>query len=394
MPSPPGHAGRLPPLRLLQYIAFVSTLDRFAMPPMLLAIALDLGVPLSQVVQAAGAYFLAYGLMQPVWGMASDYFGLVRTLRAALLLAALTTAVSALAWSPLMLGLSRCLAGGFFGAAFPSALIYVGDTVRAVQRQSQITRLMVGVALGTALASAGAGLIAQVISWRLAFLVTGVSAAGLAFALRNLPEPTLTRRHSSPLTPMAAAIHSPVTVLVLALAFTEGAVLLGTLTLLPPAVEATGATASVAGAVTAAYGVSVYLSAGVVGRLSRNHHPSLLIGLGGAAALIACTLVAISQKPLVAAGSAVLLGLAWAGMHSSLQTWATEVMPQARATVVSLFAGSLFVGSAVAAVMVSGLAEAGRYREIFGIAAATTVPLGLLAVFGRASWHRPDEEVA
>lgn len=394
MPAATGRAGSVSPIRLLQYIAFVSTLDRFAMPPMLIVIALDLGVPLSQVVQAAGAYFLAYGLMQPVWGMVSDYFGLVRTLRAALLLAALATAVSALAWSPLMLGLSRCLAGGFFGAAFPSALIYVGDTVPAVRRQSQITRLMVGVALGTAVASAGAGLIAQVVNWRLAFLVTGVSAAALAFALRNLPEPTLTRRHSSPLTPLVAAVRSRVTVLVLALAFTEGAVLLGTLTLLPPAVEATGASTSVAGVVTAAYGVSVYLSAGVIGRLSRNHHPSLLIGLGGAAALTACTLVAISQKPASAAVAAVLLGLAWAGMHSSLQTWATEVMPRARGTVVSLFAGSLFVGSAVAAVLVSGLAEAGRYREIFGIAAATTVPLSLAAVWGRASWHRPDDETA
>ena len=46
-------------------------------------------------------------------------------------------------------------------------------------------------------------------------------------------------------------------------------------------------------------------------------------------------------------------------MHSSLQTWATEVLPAARATVVSLFAGSLFVGSALAAVLVADLAEAG-----------------------------------
>ena len=59
--------------------------------------------------------------------------------------------------------------------------------------------------------------------------------------------------------------------------------------------------------------------------------------------------------------AAVLLGLAWAAMHSSLQTWATEVLPEARATVVSLFAGSLFVGSALAAVVVAG---PGRRRAL------------------------------
>jgi MFS family permease len=91
---------------------------------------------------------------------------------------------------------------------------------------------------------------------------------------------------------------------------------------------------------------------------------------------------------------AALLGLAWAAMHSSLQTWATEVLPAARATVVSLFAGSLFLGSAAAAVLVSGLAEAARYREIFLLAAAITVPLALLATWGRATWLRPDQEPA
>jgi len=96
----------------------------------------------------------------------------------------------------------------------------------------------------------------------------------------------------------------------------------------------------------------------------------------------------------VAVVVALLLGFAYASMHSSLQTWATEVMPAARATVVSLFAGSLFVGSAVGAVLVADLAEADRYQEIFLIFAATTVPLVSLAVWGRATWRRPEEEPA
>jgi predicted MFS family arabinose efflux permease len=382
------------PIRLLQATAFVSTLDRFAMPPMLVAIAVDLDVPLSQVVHAAGAYFLAYGLMQPVWGMVSDQVGLVRTLRATLFLSGVATALSAVADSPLALGVFRCLAGGFFGAAFPAALIYVGDTVAAPLRQSQITRLMVGVAMGTALASVGAGVIADVATWRLAFLITGAAALVLSVALRQLVQPAVTRSHRSVMAPVLQAVRSPITVLVLLLAFTEGAVLLGALTLLPPAVEATGTSSSVAGAVTAVYGVAVYFSAHLVGRLSRNQHPSRLIALGGLAALAACTLMAVSQEPLAAMVAAMLLGLAWAGMHSSLQTWATEVMPAARATVVSLFAGSLFVGSAVAAVLVAGLAEAGRYQEIFTLAATATVPLALTAVWGRATWRRPEEEPA
>ena len=67
---------------------------------MLVAIAHDLGVPLSDIVHAAGAYFLVYGLMQPVWGTVSDRVGRVRTMRVTLLLAGLFSIASAFAFSP------------------------------------------------------------------------------------------------------------------------------------------------------------------------------------------------------------------------------------------------------------------------------------------------------
>lgn len=377
-------------LRRLQVTTFVSTLDRFAMPPMLVAIAHDLDASLSDVVHAAGAYFLVYGLSQPLWGMVSDRLGRVRTMRLTLLVAGLLALLSAGAWSPLSLAVSRGLAGGFFGAAYPSTLIYVGDTVRISERQRDIARLMVGVATGTALASVGAGVLADVLSWRVAFLVTGAASVTLAlWTLRSLPEPEATTRPGSVREAIGSVARSRVALLVLLFAFTEGAVLLGGLTMLPPAVENAGASAAVAGAVTAVYGVAVYLGSRLVGRLAATWHPSRLIGLGAGSAVVACGLLAISQEPPVAVVVALLLGLAWTSMHSSLQTWATEVLPDARATVVSFFAGSLFVGSALAAVLVAELADAGRFTVIYAAYAVLAVPLGIGAGLARRRWVRP-----
>jgi predicted MFS family arabinose efflux permease len=359
------------------------------MPPMLIAIAVDLEAPLASVVQAAGAYFLAYGLMQPVWGMVSDELGLVRTMRVTLLLAGLSSLAGALTWNPLALGIARGAAGGFFGAAYPASLIYLGDTVPASRRQPAIARLMVGVALGTALASGGAGLLAQLWTWRAAFVVTGVAALVLAVLLRRLAEPPRTRAHRTVLSPILAVARSRAAVLVLCLAFVEGAVLLGALTMLPAAVEEAGASTALAGGVTAVYGVAVFAAAALVARLARALHPSWLIGMGAGAALAACALLTLSRSPAVAVAVTLLLGLAWTSMHSSLQTWATEVLPSARATVVSLFAGSLFIGSALATVAVAGLADDGRYRLIYALAGAAAVPLGLAAAWGRARWQRP-----
>ncbi len=392
--SPDETTTRLSPRRLLQLTAFVSTLDRFVMPPMLIAMARDLDVPLTQIVQVAGVYFLAYGLMQPVWGMVSDSLGRVRTMRLALALAAVMTTASALTATPLYLGIARGLAGACFAAAIPASLIYIGDTVPAHRRQRDVTDLMVGVALGTAVASVGAGVLAQLLSWRIAFVVTGLGALALVAALRHLAEPPRTRMHRHPLAPLVQVVLDGPARLVLALAFVEGAVLLGMLTLLPPAVEAAGVGAALAGAVTAVYGVAVFGFARVVGAMSHRLQTSRLIALGACSALAACSLAALSRSPAMAVIVAVLLGLAWAAMHSSLQTWATEVLPSARATVVSLFAGSLFIGSAVSALVIAGPAEANRYAEIFTWAAALTIPLGLFATWGRARWRRPEGDPA
>jgi predicted MFS family arabinose efflux permease len=377
-------------LRLLQLTAFVSTIDRFAMPPMLLAISRDLGVPLHSVVTAAGIYYLTYGAMQPVWGILSDRLGRVRTLRLTLVLGGIATAASAGVGGILGLTIARGVAGAFFSAAFPASLIYIGDTVPSARRQQEITGLLVGVALGTALASVGAGALAQLVSWRATFLVTGACALLLAVLLRRLPEPA-SKPPPGVLAPLRAVATSPVALLVLALAFVEGAVMLGTLTLLPAAMESAGAGTATAGAVTAVYGLAVFVCAPLIGTLSRRWPVWRLIAVGGGASVVACLVAGFSQEVVVVAVVAVLLGLAWSAMHSSLQTWATQVLPGARATIVSLFAGALFAGSAVASAAFAGPAGRNEFGAIFFWTAVVAVPMTVVAAGYRAGWRPPPD---
>lgn len=360
------------------------------MAPILLAISRDFDVPLASIVSAAGAYFFAYGLMQPVWGVVSDKLGLVHTMRLTLLAAGLASVVSALATGPLALGVSRAVAGAFFAAAYPACLVYVGDTVPSQLRQPQIARLMVGIAVGTATASIGAGaLIGISLSWRAVFVVTGVLAMVVAASLGSLPEPTATRRERGVLRPFGRVARSPMTAAVLGLAFVEGGVLLGTLTLVPPAIESTGVSPAIAGLVAGVYGVSVFATSRVVGRVAATTHAAVLVAVGATGALAACIVLSITRAPLPGVLAAALLGVAWTAMHSSLQTWATDVLPGDRATVVSLFAGSLFCGSALAAFALSGLADAGEYATIFGLLALLSLLLGLAATVLRARWRVP-----
>ncbi|MER7502518.1 MFS transporter [Nonomuraea pusilla] len=370
-----------PPLAL-SAASFVSSFDRFAVSPMLVLIAADLGVPLAAAVAAASGYYLAYGLTQPLWGVLSDRFGRVRVMRAALAVAALAGLASALMPALGALVAARVVAGACFGAVIPTSLTYVGDTVLPDGRQRALADLMAATALGTAVATGLGGVLADFTDWRLVFTVPAACALACALALGRLPEPPRARMagvggH------LLGVLRHRWALLVFALAFGEGAVLLGTLPYLATALQHDGVTAAVAGLATAAYGMGVWLLTRLVKRLTGRLPAPVLIAVGGAQVVAGHALVAAHVSLATVGVTAVLFGGGWSFMHSSLQTWATSVTPEARGTAVAFFAAALFVGSAAASWAAGPLAQDGRYGLLFGLAAAVAAPLVAVAALGR-----------
>ncbi|OMI35742.1 MFS transporter [Streptomyces sparsogenes] len=370
-------------LRLLRTAGFVSNFDRFCIAPMLVLIGRRLGVPLPTVVLAASGYYLTYGLMQPVWGVASDRWGRVCVMRVSLTGAALAALASALAPNaPVLIG-ARALAGAFFAASIAASLTYVGDTVPAATRQRALSELMTAFALGTAVATVVAGVLAHYLTWRLVFALPGILAGYLAVALRRLPEPERAPS-ASLLAPFRVVLSSPWQWYVMAVAMLEGAVLLGFLTYLAPALEARGVPTTVAGAVAALYGVGSMAAAQVVKRLVGRWSPVGLIVVGGVQTAVAYLLAGCGQSTGALVVVALLLGGGWSFMHSTIQSWATALSPTARATGVAMFGVALYVGSAVAGGLAASTAQAHDYRPLFWLAALLTVPLTTAAAVGRA----------
>ncbi len=97
---------------------------------------------------------------------------------------------------------------------------------------------------------------------------------------------------------------------------------------------------------------------------------------------------ALEQNLIGISLAAVFVGGGFAFMHSTLQTWATEVVPEARATVISLFAAALFTGSGLATSAAAPLAQDDMFSLLFAIAALVALPLGLLAGLARHRYGR------
>jgi predicted MFS family arabinose efflux permease len=376
-------------LRALQAVNLVSSLDRSTVAPMLLVIAIDLHVSVAAATVAASLYFLSYGLLQPVWGMVSARLGTVRTLQVALVGAAVAGGLSALAPNVVLLAGLRCIAGAFFGGAIPATLVYVGATVPIERRQQPVTDLMAGVAVGMALATVAAGWTAQLLSWRIMFAVPAVAGLGLAGYLRRVPEPPRAPVERHPVRALVRAASDRWVLLVLLLGFVEGAALTGTFTFVAPGVqEAARVGPGLAGTVVAIYGVAVLTFSRVVRPLSaRLTSPTLLL-VGGIAGVLGFAVLAVQRGFVAGVLACVLLGAAWAFMHSTLQTWATSVAPQARAQVVPLFAACLFLGGSTGAAVGGHLAGNGSYAVLFAVSAGLFVPLTAVSAGTRRAYLR------
>ncbi|GAA3650847.1 hypothetical protein GCM10022224_012090 [Nonomuraea antimicrobica] len=373
------------PPQALSVSSFVSSFDRFAVSPMLVLIAADLGVSLSAAVAAASGYYLAYGLTQPLWGLLSDRFGRVRVMRWALFGAAVAGAASALMPVLGALVVARVVTGACFGAVIPTGLTYVGDTVHQSVRQRALTDLMAAAALGTALATGLGGVVAGLVDWRVAFTVPAACALACALALRSLPEPPRQEERAGQGVGryLRVVLGHRWALLVFGLSFTEGAIMLGTMPFLATALQYAGLAAAVAGLAITAYGLGLWAFSRLVKRLSGRWPAPVLMVVGGTQLCLGFAIVTVHVSVPAVAVTALLLGGGWSFLHSSLQTWATSVVPEARGTTIAFFACALFVGSAVSSWAAGPLAEDGRYGLLFGLAAAAAIPLTAVAALSR-----------
>lgn len=375
---------------LLYLGSFVSYGDRFAIPPLLVSISLDLRESLAAVAAVASAYFLFYGAMQPVYGVMSDRVGRVRVMRWALLGTAVGNLAAAAAPMLGVLIIAKAVAGAFAGAILPTALVYVGDKVSFSRRQRMIASVLSAGALGTFAGSIGAGLIGNFASWRLMFAIVGMLSLLLAAFIGRLPESLGEQRGAGPLTQLRRVTRHPWALFLFVLAVAEGAVILGCFTFLAPALEARGVSTAVAGAVVATYGIAVFAATQLVKQLigRRAVTPPRLIAVGGLLLVVAYLVAAMNQLVLNIVVASVLIGMAYAFLHSTLQTWATEVAPEARGTATSFFVTGVSAGAAIGTAAAGGLAGEARFGLLFLIAAVVAAPVVLVAAGARSRFSR------
>lgn len=380
-------------LWLLIAAAFVVSLDSRVITPVLPAIAEDLGTTTGGAGLIVTAYLLPYGLLQLVYGPLADRVGRVPVVAVALGGFTLFSMVSAFAPALDALVVCRFFTGFVAAAVIPLTLTFIGDTVEYSRRQHALGAVIVASSLGQVLSSAIGGLLAQGISWRAIFAIDG--AIALVITVLLFREPLARRRATgarrSSRAAFAIVLRDRRHILFYLLIFVEGSFTIGAFAFLGAMLrERDGFSYAAIGLMVSLFGAASIAGGRVLGRLVRRLGEQRMIGFGGAG-VVATWLLAVVQPAVPFFVIAMLVGgLAFILLHTTLQTRATEIAPRARATGISLFAFSLFLGSSVGAFVVAQAIDAVGYTATFlGVAALCAVFAGV-ATLAIVPWSQPE----
>lgn len=372
--------------------------------PMLPALAREFGGDAAGAAGAITLFALAYGMMQLVWGPLGDRIGKLRIIAWAALAATLGSLACAAAPSLAWLSVARLLTGACCAAIIPLAIAFVGDTVDYANRQATLARLSTGTLTGLVAGQVLGGVAADTIGWRAGFvalaavfLATGTAALRMqrrtAGAARPVP-PSPLAGAASLLQDWHAVLSSGWSRRVLGMALLEGALMFGALAFVPTWLhEQAGLSLAAAGGAVAAVGVGGLAYAALARRLIPRLGERGTLTFGGA--LVAVGLVALALAPRAAGGSAAwtaalaacgVAGVGFYMLHNTMQTFATQLAPQARATAIGLFAVALFVGQSVGVALSARLGATLGHATIVALAGLAMAALG--AGMARANARR------
>lgn len=375
-------------LPLLTALAFLVQVDVRMMTPLLPTMAASLGTGVAAMGLAMTLYMLPYGLCQFAYGPLADRFGGVRVIRVAAIGFGVGTLLTGQARHVLVLDAARLVTGMFAGAVIPLTLAHIGATVPYQARQGALGRFAAVTSTAQSLAAAIGGTVTHFVSWRVLYIGIGVLALVPALLLfRATPAPAAGAPRAGGGLAYRAVLGRRAARILYALVAFEGVFLWGGFTYLGAvAVARFGLNALEVGLLLALYGVAT-LAGGVSMARIRAVVPERHLAAAGGALKGAGYLLMIPRGPLgLFALGVVMLGLGYIALHTTLQTRATELAPEARGTAVALFAFALFLGGAAGAAAFGPLVDHGGHRVFLATCGLSLLGLGGVAarLLGRA----------
>jgi predicted MFS family arabinose efflux permease len=370
---------------ILIIAAFVSMIDRSVMPTLVPVVAADLGASIDAVGHSLTVYAVSYAALQLAWSTLAARYGRVRILVISTALGGLANLGSALVTDAVLYSVMRGLAAAAFSATITTVLIYYGDTLAMKARAVANSNLAAAISVGLAAGTVGAGAIAQWFSWRWVYAGVAACCLVLTILLARMKESAPgTKERLVP--SIRLLLRNRWALTILGFTVVEGILLIGIFNYLAVALQAGGESVLAAGLATAAFGAAVVTVSQLM-KLILGRWPSwVLMVLAGLSIVGAYVAVALTISVGGVLTAAILLGVAWALGHTTMQTWMTDAAADTRAIGMSFFSIALFVGASIGAAIGNLAAGEQRFGVLFAATAVVAVAYAIATSIARARY--------
>jgi predicted MFS family arabinose efflux permease len=384
-------------MRLLPVLAascFVSSMSMRIIDPVVPDVARSFGVDAGSVALLASAFTFPYALCQPVLGALGDTLGKAKIIKVALSVLVLCLAAAALAPSLDLLFAARIFGGAAGGGVIPLAFALVGDRFEMAERQVALSKVLSAIIAGQMTGTVGSGLIAGAFGWRASMAAgTVLAAVALALTLWQLHPRANAERPAFQMSNLfygyKDVFRNPRTVVCFSAVFVEGIVIFGAIPYLAVILEQRGAGGvKEAGFVLAGFALGGFSYVALVRLMLDRLGLYNLIRAGAAICGLGFAALAVDVSWSVAMAFLFVIGIGFYMIHNSLQTQATELAPNNRASAVAAHAFFFFLGQAAGPLAYrAGFAAVGTEMTLLlaGIAMALTGYLTAAGLKARAA---------
>ncbi len=351
--------------------------------PMLPELSRVFDAPISAVSQVISWFAITYGLMQLFYGPVGDRFGNYRVVMLATLACSVGCVLSALSTRLDFLVAARVASALSAAAIIPLSLAWVGDVVPYQQRQETLARVGLGTMLGITAGQLFGGLLTDTLGWRWAFVlmasVFGTVSLLLWQQLKRLAPATHTPHVSMGVFKQLQQVaHDRWARTLLCIALAEGAMIFGLLAVTASHLHHVHQISlTLAGGTTALFGLGGMAYMATAKFVIRRFGEVGLARQGGLYFGLAFGVVAFGPWWQLALPACFVAGFGFAMFHNTMQAKATQMVPTARGTGVTLFAGFLFLGQSLGVLALAVLISRFDSRHVLGGVGLGVVALGL-----------------
>src|SRR5215467_14107516 len=350
-------------------------------------IAADFGTTVGEASIVVAAYAVSHGTIQLIIGPVGDRFGKYRTVTMMCALASILVALCGTVQSLSALAVARFASGAAAGWIIPTSMAYVGDVTPYERRQPILARYLSGQIVGQLFGQAAGGVLGDLLGWRNVFFVLAgmfaLATAGLIIELVANPRTRAAGRRDGAArgfaAEYAAVLSSAWARFVILAAFIEASTAWGAFAYVGADLHLRfGLSFTAIGLIVGSFGIGGLIYAASVQQLVNLFGQPGLALFGGVLLGLAYLTLAIGAAWWLAPVAVTAIGLGFYALHNTMQTNATQMTPQARATAVAIFSSAIYLGQML------GVAAGALVFDRF-----TAVPLFLasaIALPGLAWW--------